>query len=422
MNKIFFVVLDGIADNPLKDLGWKTPLECAKKPFLNKLSEEGVNGSIMLINKSIPPQTETGVLSLLGFNPLNYNTGRGPLEAVGMGLRVEKNDLVLRGNLATAENGYIIDTEAGRISGKKAEKIIGKLKKIKIRGIKIKIYHSLGYRFLLFLKSKKLSPYISSNHPGYERNKYLLEYPRALRKKMKIKKIIPLKRSKDAQFTADVLNKFIERAKEILKDEKTANYILLRGANKGLIKLTNLPKKYGGKWICLGDTPVERGISKLVGMDIARKYKNPETDKLLKTFKELKKAVRKDCKRTIKKLKSVLSRYDFFYIHLKGADAFGHKGMPLHKKKIIEYFDLFFFKPLTKLIKKDDIIIVTADHTTSCRYRTHTADPVPVLIFGDSFKPDKVKIFAESQAKRGRLGRFKAKRLIKIVCGDLKCT
>lgn len=106
------------------------------------------------------------------------------------------------------------------MEGKKQKNYQQIEKKIKIQGVKIKIHHSLGYRFLLFIKSENLSPYISNNHPGYERNKYLLEYPRALKDKMKIKKIRPLKMSKGAKFTSDVLNEFIDKAKEILKDEK----------------------------------------------------------------------------------------------------------------------------------------------------------------------------------------------------------
>ncbi len=420
--KLLFIILDGVADLPVKKLGGLTPLEAAKTPALDKIAESSRLGLIRVIDNNIPPETDTAVLSMFGYNPLVWNSGRGPLETKGIGKNFrEGKDLVLRCNFATQGDGKITDTEAQRIESRFAKKLVQDiLRNVKLKDAAFDFIHDLNYRALLAIHSKRrLSENISSTHPGYVRKKYgnvIIEFPKALSGNMKTERCKPMGNTESAKFSAATVNDFIMKAEQILKNHKinferrksglsVANAILTRGAGTGLPKL----KKISGKWLCIADTPAEKGIAKLLGMKVPY-LPEPLTDRLLNTNKDIEKAVKTDMKARLNVLLDRIGSYDSFYLHFKGADPFGHRNMPEQKRFIIESMDKYFFKPLSRKICLDNFLIcVTSDHTTACELRTHTADPVPVLITGE--ESDKMK-FCERNCRKGSLGIFSAEKLM----------
>ncbi len=419
--KLIFIILDGVADLPVKKLGGETPLEAAKTPALDKIAKNSKLGLMKVIER-LPPETDTAVLSMFRYNPLIHNRGRGPLEAKGIGFSfAQGKDLVLRCNFASRKNGNIIDTEAQRIESKYARKLVQDIQKnVKLKDATFDFVHDLNYRALLVIHSRKrLSENISSTHPGYERRRYgkiIMELPKALGSNMKIKRCKPMNNTEAARFSAAIINDFIMKAEQILKNHKInverskeglnrANAILTRGAGTKLPKL----RKISGKWFCIADTPAEKGIARLLGMKTPD-LPEPLTDRLLNSNKKIEKSVKNDMKIRLRMLLDNAVRYDSFYLHFKGADPFGHRNMPEQKKFIIESMDRHFFKPLIKNISLENFLIcVTSDHTTACELRTHTADPVPVLI--SEKEPDEMK-FCERNCRKGSLGVFQAEELM----------
>ncbi|MCD6403003.1 MAG: 2,3-bisphosphoglycerate-independent phosphoglycerate mutase [Candidatus Aenigmarchaeota archaeon] len=431
--KLLFVVLDGAADKPVKQYKRKTPFEVADTPNLDFLALHGVTGKLDLLGK-IPPETDSGVLALFGYDPFKRGRCRAVLEAYALGIPFEKGDVVMRGNFATVEDSYIVDVRAGRIPGKDAKKLIDDLNRqleLESWPVEARVYHTLNYRSILVLHplKGKLSDQISNTHPAYLRKPKYVEIPVPVKGKMKLKKCRALDDKKMSKVTAKLVNEFTKKSIEILDSHRinekrkkegllSANGIILRAAGNELPKLDNLEEKYGYSWFCLGDTPVERGIAKLLGMDLVEDLPELKMESLKKnaSVEEIKKAVRKDMKIRVKKLFEVWDKYDAFYLHIKGADPFGHAGRPEAKKAVIEALDEFLFGKILKNIDMDETIVcVTSDHTTACSARAHTADPVPVVIAGDGFKPDNVKKFGENYFKKGKLGVMKATKLLRLL-------
>ncbi len=427
--KILFIILDGVADLPVKSLGGLTPLEAAKTPALDCIAKNSRLGRMSVIRRSIPPETDTAVLSMFGCNPLLHNRGRGPLEAKGKGFPFkEGSDLVLRCNFASHDGGKITDTEAQRIEGKYARRLVESVRKgVKLDGAAFDFVHDLNYRAILVLHSgKKLSDRIASTHPGYKRKLYgktIMELPRALANGMPVERCKAMEDSGPAKFSAELVNDFTIKAERILKTHKTnserkrkglheANAILARGAGTALPSL----KKIKGKWLCIADTPAEKGIAKLLGMKTPD-LPEPLTDRLLNKNSEIENAVKKDMKARHDMLAENADEYDAFYLHFKGADPFGHRNMPQQKKFIIESIDRHFFGPLMQKMNLEDFVAcVTSDHTTACELRTHTADPVPVMITGGS---DGTR-FCESNCEKGSLGTFAAEKLMGLLNKEAK--
>ncbi|HDJ96759.1 MAG TPA: 2,3-bisphosphoglycerate-independent phosphoglycerate mutase [Candidatus Aenigmarchaeota archaeon] len=428
--KLFFVVLDGVADEPIKEFGNSTPLEAAETPNLDYLASNGITGRIRIMGK-YAPETDTGVMALFGFDPLKYHRGRGPLEAYGIGYNFKEGSLALRGNFATVEKNRVVDKRAGRIQSKEARKLVNEINdNVKLEDVKFELLHALNYRVVLIMKTTKFkfSHLITNTHPGYKRLRGHLEV--AVKKESKMYRLCkPLVKRKSAILTAKVVNEFIDKTREVLEQSsinkrrekrglKKANMILFRGAGTELPKLENLKKKYGLKWFCIGDTPAERGIARLLGMELIKGLPEPECDKLSSSsnIKEIKKAVRKDMRIRAKAVKDNLSRYDAFYLHIKGADPFGHAGLPEHKRVVIEGIDKWLIKKLVDLSDlENDVVIITSDHTTSCVARAHTATPVPVLIAGRGMESDNINKFGESFVKRGSLKTIKATQILEAV-------
>jgi len=388
MKKIILIVIDGLGDRPIKELGNKTPLEKAQTPNLDYLAQNGLCGQVLpFLYQTAIPTSEQGHFSLFGYSPKVYQIKRGIFTAQGAGLKLKKGDLALRGNFGTVdENLNMIDRRAGRI--KNTQPLIRSLNGMVIDdGVRVLVKTAGGHRIGIVLRGKDLSSNISDSDPHYGR----------LGKR--VQKVLPLDKTKKARYTAQVLNKFLKSAHLILKNhplnkkrkkmgQPPANYILTRGASF-LIKVPSFEKKYNLKACCVAGKPLYQQIGKILGMDLIK-------------VKGANGLVNTNLKGKISAAQKALKRHDFVFIHIKATDSLAEDGNFKGKKKFIEKIDKNL-RPLLGL--KDTLIVVTADHSTCSDLKRHCKEEIPILISGA--RKDSVREFSERACQKGKLGRLK---------------
>jgi len=392
MKKILLIIIDGLGDRPIKQLGNKTPLEAAKTPNLNFLAKKGICGLVdPFIYYTAVPTSEDAHFALLGYNPQKYKFRRGLFTALGSGIKVRPGDVALRGNFATVDkNLNVIDRRAGRI--KETKPLIKKLNGTVINGVKFLIKQAVEYRIGIVLRGKNLSNAISDSDAFYTK----LE--------IKTDRVRPLNRNFKAIYTAKVLNKFSEKAHQVLenhplnkKREKQglppANYILTRGASS-LVKLPSFKKKYGLKACCIAGKVLYKQIGEVLGMKL---IKVKGADGSVKTNLEGK----------IQAAKNAFKKYNFIFLHIKATDSLAEDGNFKGKKEFIEKIDKNL-RPLLNL--KNTLIVVTADHSTCSDLKRHCIEPIPILISGNG--QDSVKEFSEKACPKGKLGKINQLKLM----------
>ena len=409
--KLIYVVIDGLGDLPIKELGDETPLGFAETPNLDSLASKGRLGLMYTVGKGIAPESDIAVISILGYDPFKYHVGRGPIEAYGAGLSMKDGDLALRCNFATlGPDKKIVDRRVGRtLTTEEASKLseaINQEVKLESFPAEFEFKNTLGHRAVLVIKSKDLplSAEITNTDPAYERVKGLgIAKPEF---EMVLKECMPLEDTEEARRAAQLVNEFTEKSHEVLdrhevnkrreaEGELKANVILSRDAGDEIPRFFNINEHYGVRFACLADMPVERGISRIAGMhliDIPPPTKDTKADSDLR----------------IRRLMEIYPSFDCFYIHIKGPDEPGHDGDFKRKAKIISEIDKFFFgELLSRIDLKETLICVTADHSTPCSLKGHSDDPVPLLIAGGNIKPDGITKFSEKTCKNGSLGLLK---------------
>jgi len=379
-SKIVLLVMDGIGGLP-KTFNGQTELEKAHTRNLDMLATKSICGLQIPVANGITPGSGPGHLGVFGYNPIKYQVGRGVLAALGIDFNLKPGDVAARGNFCTIDKkGLVTDRRAGRISTEKNKELCKLLcKKIKIPGVEVFVETVKEHRFLLVLRGKNLSGELHDTDPQ-ELGKKPLE-PRTLSGK------------KDK--TADIVKEFVKQAGAILKDEKPANMVLLRGFSKKP-NWPTFPESFGMKSAAIAAYPMYRGLAKLVGMDVL---------KTGETIKEEFDAVEKNWK-----------KYDFFFIHIKKTDSYGEDGNYNNKVSIVEEVD----KELPRLMDLEpDVIIVTGDHSTPSVLKKHSWHPVPVMLYSKYCRPDNVKHFGERECVTGGLGpRFPAEDLIPLALAN----
>jgi 2,3-bisphosphoglycerate-independent phosphoglycerate mutase len=409
--KLIYVVIDGLGDLPLVELRNETPLGIADTPNMDRLAWNGKTGLMYSVGKGIAPESDVGVISILGYDPFKYSTGRGVLEAVGAGLAMKSGDLALRCNFATIGRGNkIVDRRAGRdLNAREAQSLadgINQKVKLELYPASFKFKNTTGHRAVLVVKrkAKPLSSKITNTDPAYIRVEGVgVAAPETT---MILKQSEPMDNSEEAKAAATLVNEFTRKSyavlnrheinkKRVAEGKLKANLILSRDAGHLLPNFFNINHRYRVRFTCLADMPVERGIAKLVGMHLVDL---PPPSKDLKN----------DCLFRVRKLLDLLPRYDCFYIHIKGPDEPGHDGNFRLKTQLIEAIDKFFLgRLLPELNLNNHIVCITADHSTPCKLKNHSDDPVPVLIAGDRIKGDEAAKFSEKECKKGSLGLLK---------------
>lgn len=383
MGKAILLIIDGLGDLPTP----KTPLQAAKTPNLDKLAKNGITGMMCPVKRYVVPGSDTGHLNILGYEPSLFYQGRGPLEALGLGIELQEGDIAFRANFATVEGDNVVDRRAGRIDTKTAAALSKKLS-MRIGDVEIIFKNSVEHRGVVVLRGPGLSSQISDTDPHA---------------KGPLHPCYPFDESPEAKKTADIVNKFTEvahgwlsSAPENKKRKKPANMVLLRGPGT-YTKVPSFYGRYGFNAICVAGGAVYKGVATYMGMDIAL-VPGATGDK------------NTDLKAKANATAKALETHDFVFMHIKACDSASHDGDFEGKKKMIEKID----KIIPILEKTGASIVITADHSTPVTLKAHTGHEVPILVYRGERKDD-VKKFDEISCAKGDLGHIKGKDVIHLI-------
>ena len=400
--KALYVICDGMADRPVRELGMRTPLQVAETPNMDRLAREGVTGIADPVAPGIPPGSDTANMALLGYDPYEHYTGRGGLEALGIGLELGPRDVAFRCNFATVdEGGVVLDRRAGRISTEHArtlaEAIRGALEEAGAElGVEAEFVPTVQHRAVLVLRGEGLSRAVSDTDPK-ENGKPMRE-------------CVPLEDTPEARRTADIVRRLSELFRSVLlrhplNKELTppANAIILRGAGT-VPHLRTLGELYGIRGACISAVPLIRGVCRAAGMevlDVPGATGSYDTD-LHAKFSH---AVR-----------ALEGGADLALVHVKATDVASHDHKAGMKVKMIERIDEALGEALSELdLSEEAYVLLTADHTTSLRTGKHEGDPVPVVLAGPEVRPDGVGAYDELSCAGGGLCRLRGKDLMPVL-------
>lgn len=366
ISKIVLLVLDGLGGLPDQATGSQTSLEAARTPNLDALAGQGICGLHQPVAPGITPGSGPAHLGLFGYDPLTYHVGRGVLSALGIDFDLQPGDVAARGNFATVDDaGRVKDRRAGRIPTEKSAELCALLQeRVTLSDAQFFIQPVKEYRFLFVLRGDGLLADINETDP--------LEVGDT-----------PLKaeaQCPEAEKTAVLVRSFVEQTAAILADHEPANMVLMRGFSQ-LPRWPSMQEVFGLKAVAIARYPMYRGVAKLVGMEAlpASHSVDEEFDRLAQCWAD----------------------YDFFFVHTKRTDSAGEDGDFDRKVTLIEKVDTFVPRILEL---EPDVIIVTGDHSTPAKMRYHSWHPVPVLLWSDICRPDRVTQFGERACLAGGLG------------------
>jgi len=377
--KIVLLVMDGLGGLP-RESDNLTELEAAKTPHLDSLASRGICGLQHPVGPGITPGSGPGHLALFGYNPLEYQVGRGVLAALGIDFDLQLQDVAARGNFCTLDkNRYVTDRRAGRISTEKNKKLCALLRTIELPDVDVFVETVKEHRLLLVLRGEGLSGNIRDTDP----------------QEIGKKPLLPQSSSSEAKQTATLVKQFLDQAQEILADHHPANMVLLRGFSKKP-KWSSMEDTFGLKSAAIAAYPMYRGLAKLLGMHILETGPTVEDEFTV--------------------LEDTWNDFDFFYVHVKKIDSAGEDGAFDRKVAVIEEVD----KEIPRLLKLNpDVVIVTGDHSTPSLLKYHSWHPVPVVLWSNHCRSDKVEHFGERACMTGGLGpQFPAEDLIAVALAN----
>ncbi|MCJ7441758.1 MAG: 2,3-bisphosphoglycerate-independent phosphoglycerate mutase [Thermoanaerobaculaceae bacterium] len=367
-SRILFLVLDGLGDLPRYGDAL-TPLAAAKKPNLDLLARDGCCGRFDPVGPGITPGSGPGHLGLFGYDPTEYEIGRGVLSDVGIDFSLQPGDVAARFNFCTLDSdGYISDRRAGRIETEQNRRLVARLREIPAPpGVEIFVETEAEHRGALIVRGEKLGHRLADTDP---QNTGVRPLP--------VKAL-----DAGSKTTAKIVSAFVKAAREVLKDEPKANGILLRGFDS-LPKIPPLSERFQLRPVCVATYPMYRGLARLVGMEM------PPAPPSLADFPAVVRANREG--------------RDFFFVHVKYADKAGEDGDFNRKREVIEEVDRLIPELLADGF---EVVVVTADHSTPVAHKAHSWHPVPALVWapGRVFR-DSVATFSETTCIGGALGRM----------------
>jgi 2,3-bisphosphoglycerate-independent phosphoglycerate mutase len=374
---IILIVMDGLGDRPAEVLRGRTPLESAYTPNMNHMARHGISGLLYPVDYGIVCGSDTSHLSLLGYKPEEVYTGRGPFEAMGLGMEVHSGDVAFRANYATREGEIITDRRAGRIEEKTDE--LSNSLSMKIDDIQINVRSGVEHRAALVMHGPGLSGEISDSDPH--------EVVRPVRAIHAM--------NEKSEKTARIINEFLERSRKILdsspmnirrksEGKPPANELLLRGAGQAPF-LPAFGEKYGMKGAYIIGIPMIRGIAEMIGLekiDVPGITGGKNTNYVGK----------------LKSARENSAKYEFILMNIKAPDAAAHDMDPAGKVEVMERID----EAMENLIGIEDraLVIITGDHSTSSTTGEHTGDPVPVTFYTGSSRSIGAGGFNERECSR----------------------
>lgn len=398
MSKTVLFLADGMADEPLEELGGKTPLEYAHTPHMDKIARIGASGTFLSLPKGFPTSSDVANMSVLGYDLAKFYPGRGPLEALSQGIELKEDDIAWRCNLITVKNSLIEDYSAGHIDNTVSSQLMEFLQK-ELGGEKISFFPGVSYRNLLILHGKEFSDKIDYAKPDSSHGENVHD--------------IALKaQEKNAEYTVEFLNNVIAKASELLAahtlnqgKDSPANYIWPWSPGKRPAFPKFSDKYAGRKGAVISAVDVIFGIAKCAAMDT---IKVEGATGFIDTNYEGKAAA------AIKALED----HDFVYLHVEAPDECSHIGDLKLKIKAIEDFDSKIVGPvMSQLDAKNSVFAILPDHPVPIKLRKHTRIPVPVAVCGPHIKPDGIMTYSEKNAPSGSLGPMKDDQLMKLLLG-----
>lgn len=382
--KLAVILGDGMADWAVDDLGGKTPLEAAKHPYMDKFAQDGEFGLVKTVPDGMKPGSDTANLSVFGYDPERYYSGRSPLEAYSLGIDLAETDVTYRCNLVTLSDEKkladttMLDYSAGEISTEEARELILFLEE-KLSSEGVRLYPGFSYRHCLVL-----------NHAGTGAE---LTPPHDFTGK-------PVAGRLPGGTNAELLMRWMEHAFLLLKDhpinrareasgKNPANAIWFWGEGRKPA-LTPFFEKYGLRGAVISAVDLIQGIGRCAGMEVVKVEGATGT---FETNFAGKAAAAID----------VLSRgADYVYVHIEAADECGHHGQVMEKVYSIEQIDLQVIKPVFEYLERcgeDYAILVLPDHPTPLKIRTHSAEPVPFALYRKGDRAGRQIRFTEEAAK-----------------------
>lgn len=385
--KAIIILGDGMADEPLEELGGKTPIEYANTPYMDWAAFNGACGMLRTVPDGFEPGSDVANLSVLGYSPVDCYTGRGPLEAVSMGIDIADDEIAYRCNLVTIKNGVMDDFSAGHISGEEGAELIGFLNGA-LPG-NLKAYPGVGYRNLLVLKGGRgavttpphdiVGKEIASFMPdGYDGDILI-----------------------DAMaVSAGAFEEHPVNLQRITGGDKPATGIWPWSGGKKPA-LESFKEKYGVSGGMISAVDLLNGIAMLAGMEVITV---PGATGFLDT----------DYMAKAKYALEALERLDFVYMHVEAPDEAGHLGSVEEKVRAIERLD----EAIGMILENTDAIIgILPDHPTPIRLKTHTSSPVPFIIVGRG--RDKCSCYSENEAaENGGFGLVEGDMFMKLLLGQ----
>jgi 2,3-bisphosphoglycerate-independent phosphoglycerate mutase len=366
--KIVLLVLDGVGGAPMEP-GGPTELEAARTPNLDALAAGSSCGMSIAVAPGVTPGSGPGHLSLFGYDPLQYEIGRGVLEALGIGFDLQPADVAARGNFCTVDaNGHITDRRAGRIPTEEGIARVELLRGIQLPGVRTFVEPVKEYRFVLVLRGEGLSGDIHDTDP----------------QQTGVEPLPAMAQSQAAEGTAELVNRWIAEAGHLLADHPPANMLTLRGfaVDPNLLKF---PDIYKLRSAAVAVYPMYKGVSRLVGMEILPVDGDAPADEF--------ETVRQNWE-----------KYDFFFVHIKKTDSTGEDGDFDEKVHVIETVD----EALPDLLDLEpDVLVVTGDHSTPALLKSHSWHALPIMLSARTGRRDLVTEFGETACLGGSLGHIR---------------
>lgn len=366
-SRILWLVLDGLGDLP-RDGDGLTPLAAAATPNLDRLAQQGCCGRFDPVGPGITPGSGPGHLGLFGYDPSEYEIGRGALSAVGIDFPLRTGDVAARFNFCTVDGeGKIIDRRAGRLPTVENERLVARLRGIPpASGIELFVETESEHRGVLVLRGAGLGHRVSDTDP----------------QRVGVAPLEPLALDEASKEATRQVAAFVAQARLLLAQEEKANMLLLRGFDT-LPAVPSMVERFRLRPVCIATYPMYRGLARLVGMAM------PPAPRHLSDFPAA--------------IHQAHSGHDFFFVHVKYTDKAGEDGDFARKREVIEEVD----RLLPELLEPGfEAVVVTADHSTPCSFRAHSWHPVPSLVWspGRVFR-DSVEAFSEVGCLAGGLGR-----------------
>lgn len=413
--RTFIVVMCGGGDRPIARLGSLTPFEAAATPHLDALARRGSGGLLEVIDDATPPESDSGAMALLGYDPLTHYTGRGPLEALGMDFwDPDGSSVAFRVNFASwsPETGRLDRRTSRDLSDDELSVLVREI----LEGVTLDepvSFRLTGFgrhRGILALTSRAvtLSGRVTNTDPGFTaRGAFGVPVADPAPTPLPCR---PLEEGDEAAAaTARLLDRFVERSAEVLERSRVnrarraagrrpANVILARDGGHVLPSLQRFGERYGLALSMYGQVPAERGLAGLLGGRFTVARPGPgRSDR--EFYGDLLPDLLRD-------------PADVVFVHLKGPDEPGHDDRPDAKVAAIEEIDEHFVGPLVAALRDGDTLVATCDHATPCELGIHAPDPVPVAVAGPRTPADGTAAFGERAAASGALAGRRACELL----------